>query len=213
MAANQLNDPAVFPALKTTSHHGLPPLSISEEEIIALAAPFEFALVGKFSGRRPVRNWINKFLFNLKLIGDFSMTVLDPRHVLIKLIGPDKLGYIQHIEMEAFLPFCDHCKSLGHSKINCHILHPHLDKVHLNISKLGFDGTVATSDNMLNVPIVHDATVSVQEPLGSFDPTVMPEKLDNSNKLSITTTVTPFFKKQKLMTNVNVENACLIKSK
>ncbi|KAH0457934.1 hypothetical protein IEQ34_013249 [Dendrobium chrysotoxum] len=70
-------------------------------------------------------------------------------------------GYIQHVEMEAFLPFCDHCKSLGHSKINYHILDPHLDKFHLNISKPDFDGTIVTSDNMLNVHVVHEVVVSI----------------------------------------------------
>ncbi|KAH0457728.1 hypothetical protein IEQ34_013043 [Dendrobium chrysotoxum] len=37
-------------------------------------------------------------------------------------VGPDNLvcGYGD------FLSYCSHCKSLGHSKLECHILHPHL---------------------------------------------------------------------------------------
>ncbi|KAI0495361.1 hypothetical protein KFK09_025511 [Dendrobium nobile] len=57
------------------------------EEIRALAKPFEFALVGRFPGRRPTVDAIRKFCFNLKLIGDFSVTVLNARNVLIKLVN------------------------------------------------------------------------------------------------------------------------------
>ncbi|KAH0470472.1 hypothetical protein IEQ34_000195 [Dendrobium chrysotoxum] len=137
MSANQLNNPGFlngeknshsildslsgvsssdgFLALKTTTHRGLPSLWISDEEVLALAAPFKFVLVGKFFGWRPILDSIHKFLFNLKLIG--------------------ALG---------FLWPCSDAK-----------------------------------------------------------------KLDIANKLSITTTVTHFLEKQKLMTVVNVENACL----
>ncbi|KAH0465755.1 hypothetical protein IEQ34_005858 [Dendrobium chrysotoxum] len=74
-----------FPDLKISSHRGLPALWISEAEIQALAAPFEFALVGKFPGRRPSIDAIQKFFFNLKLNGNYSVTVLNQRNVLIKL--------------------------------------------------------------------------------------------------------------------------------
>ncbi|KAL0906811.1 hypothetical protein M5K25_025335 [Dendrobium thyrsiflorum] len=76
-----------FPNLRISSHRGLPALLISEEEISSLAAPFEFALVGKFPGKRPSIDGIRKFFFNLKLIGDVSVTVLNPRNVLIKLFN------------------------------------------------------------------------------------------------------------------------------
>ncbi|KAL0916491.1 hypothetical protein M5K25_014011 [Dendrobium thyrsiflorum] len=34
-------------------------------------------------------------------------------------LGPDKLGYIQSVEMEPFPPFCDQCKALGHGRGEC----------------------------------------------------------------------------------------------
>ncbi|KAI0503868.1 hypothetical protein KFK09_014811 [Dendrobium nobile] len=76
-----------FPDLKVSSHRGLPALFISEEEVRSLVSPFDFALVGRFPGRRPSVDAIRKFCFNLKLIGDFSVTVLNHRNVLIKLVN------------------------------------------------------------------------------------------------------------------------------
>ncbi|KAH0467595.1 hypothetical protein IEQ34_002628 [Dendrobium chrysotoxum] len=76
-----------FPKLKITTYHGLPLIWISEKEIIALAAPFEFTLIGKFSNRRPLLDSIRRFFFNLKLNGDFSVTILNPKYVLIKLVN------------------------------------------------------------------------------------------------------------------------------
>ncbi|KAL0904233.1 hypothetical protein M5K25_026317 [Dendrobium thyrsiflorum] len=41
-------------------------------------------------------------------------------------LGSEKYGYIQHVDMEVFLSFCEHCKALGHSRVDCHILHTQL---------------------------------------------------------------------------------------
>ncbi|KAH0451901.1 hypothetical protein IEQ34_019200 [Dendrobium chrysotoxum] len=38
-------------------------------------------------------------------------------------VSPKNLGYIQSVVMENFSSYCDHCKSLGHSKVECRILH------------------------------------------------------------------------------------------
>ncbi|PKU65710.1 hypothetical protein MA16_Dca009747 [Dendrobium catenatum] len=76
-----------FPELCVSSHHGLLVLLISEEEIWSLAAPFDFALVGRFSGRRPSVDAIQNFCFNLKLIGELSITVPNHRNILIKLVN------------------------------------------------------------------------------------------------------------------------------
>ncbi|KAL0918420.1 hypothetical protein M5K25_010427 [Dendrobium thyrsiflorum] len=81
------SSPSSFPDLKLSSHRGLPALIISDEELSALAAPFDFALVGKFPGNRPSIDAIRKFFFNLKLNGEVSVTVLNPRNVLIKLVN------------------------------------------------------------------------------------------------------------------------------
>ncbi|KAL0916949.1 hypothetical protein M5K25_014504 [Dendrobium thyrsiflorum] len=77
---------ACFPELKSTVFCGLPSLWISEEEILSLAAPLKFALVGFFPSRQPNLDSLRRFFFNLKLNGDFSVTQLDPSHVLIKLV-------------------------------------------------------------------------------------------------------------------------------
>ncbi|KAH0456676.1 hypothetical protein IEQ34_014583 [Dendrobium chrysotoxum] len=58
---------------------------ISEEEIVVLAAPFEFFLVENFPSNHPSLESIRKFFFNLKLISDCSMTLLDAKNVLTKL--------------------------------------------------------------------------------------------------------------------------------
>ncbi|KAI0501871.1 hypothetical protein KFK09_016816 [Dendrobium nobile] len=74
-----------FPDLRHGSFRGLPSLWISEEEICALSLPFQFALVGFFPTKRPFLDAIRKFFFALKLKAEFSVTVLDQTHVLIKL--------------------------------------------------------------------------------------------------------------------------------
>ncbi|KAL0918752.1 hypothetical protein M5K25_010783 [Dendrobium thyrsiflorum] len=74
-----------FLDLKSTAHCGMTTLWVTEEEVMTLEAPFQFVLVGKFPLRKPKLDLIRHFIFNLKLYGNFSVTVLDPRHVLIKL--------------------------------------------------------------------------------------------------------------------------------
>ncbi|KAL0926278.1 hypothetical protein M5K25_002494 [Dendrobium thyrsiflorum] len=69
----------------------MPSLWISEAEVLSLALPFEFSLVGKFPSHRPSLEAIRKFFFNLKLNGEFSVTVLNAKNVLIKLM--DYLDY------------------------------------------------------------------------------------------------------------------------
>ncbi|KAI0504440.1 hypothetical protein KFK09_015392 [Dendrobium nobile] len=217
---------STFPDLKVSSFRGLPSLWISDEEVLALASSFEFALVGKFPTHRPSLEAIRKFFFNLKLNGVFSVTVLNSKHILIKLendmdycrvfahrsyfvnncfmkifkwthtfdidvespsipiwvsfpnlrphlfaprilfglgsmfgkplkidhatssgrrpsiarvlveldvtkvypdkiwLGSESLGYIQSVIMDPFPSYCSHCKSLGHSKLECPSFQP-----------------------------------------------------------------------------------------
>ncbi|XP_028551955.1 uncharacterized protein LOC110104437 [Dendrobium catenatum] len=74
-----------FSPFKVSFCHGLPALLISDEELNSLAAPFELALVGKFPGSHPSLESIRNFFFNLKLNGEFSVTVVNKNNVLIKL--------------------------------------------------------------------------------------------------------------------------------
>ncbi|KAI0522527.1 hypothetical protein KFK09_004906 [Dendrobium nobile] len=76
-----------FPDLKITTHRGLLSSWISEDKILSLATSFDFALVEKFPTHWPSLEAIQFFFFNFQLIGDFSVTVLNPKHVLIKLLN------------------------------------------------------------------------------------------------------------------------------
>ncbi|KAI0496811.1 hypothetical protein KFK09_023135 [Dendrobium nobile] len=76
-----------FPDLKISTCHDLLSLWIFDVEMLALAAPFEFALVEKFICRRPPVDTIRKFFFQLKLIGHFSVTLLKSKNILIKLLN------------------------------------------------------------------------------------------------------------------------------
>ncbi|KAL0923122.1 hypothetical protein M5K25_007168 [Dendrobium thyrsiflorum] len=65
--------------------NGVPAVLLSDEEVLKLASPFQFTLVGKFSLRRPNLDTIRQFFGNLKLTGFFSVGLLDARHVSIQL--------------------------------------------------------------------------------------------------------------------------------
>ncbi|KAL0921471.1 hypothetical protein M5K25_008547 [Dendrobium thyrsiflorum] len=43
-------------------------------------------------------------------------------------LGPKKYGYVQKVVMNDFPEFCDHCKMLGHCKLQCYHLNPNLRK-------------------------------------------------------------------------------------
>ncbi|KAL0910208.1 hypothetical protein M5K25_021163 [Dendrobium thyrsiflorum] len=53
------SSPGCFPELRQCSFRGLPSLWISEEEIMSLSVPFQFALVGFFPTRRPSLDFSN----------------------------------------------------------------------------------------------------------------------------------------------------------
>ena len=50
-----------------------------------MAEPFKLALVGKFSFGRPPMDVIRKFFISLRLKGNSQISLLDNRHILIKL--------------------------------------------------------------------------------------------------------------------------------
>ncbi|KAI0510483.1 hypothetical protein KFK09_011085 [Dendrobium nobile] len=70
---------------KKSTVKGVPAILFSEEDVVRLAAPYQFTLVGKFTLRRPNLDFIRGFFRNLKLSGNFSIGLLDPRHVAIQL--------------------------------------------------------------------------------------------------------------------------------
>ncbi|XP_027151979.1 uncharacterized protein LOC113752035 [Coffea eugenioides] len=68
-----------------STHCGEPAISFARDAIEAVAQPFQFALVGKFSRTRPAMADIRKFFLSLDLKGSYSFDLLDGRHVLIRL--------------------------------------------------------------------------------------------------------------------------------
>ena len=68
-----------------STHRGEPAISFARDAIEAIAQPFQFALVGKFSRTRPAMTDIRKFFLSLDLKGSYSIGLMDGRHVLIKL--------------------------------------------------------------------------------------------------------------------------------
>ncbi|XP_028557077.1 uncharacterized protein LOC110105990 [Dendrobium catenatum] len=102
-ALSSVSSNASFPDLRATIVRGLPALWISEDKIDALAKPFQFALVGSFPTKQPSLDSIRKFFFSLKLNSEFSVTVLDQMHVLIKL--SNELDYSRVFCHRSYLVF------------------------------------------------------------------------------------------------------------
>ncbi|PKU86143.1 hypothetical protein MA16_Dca001974 [Dendrobium catenatum] len=71
--------------ISSSSVNGIPAILVSENDLKKLAEPYKFALVGKFSFRRPLMEEIRKFFHDLHLTGMFLVTLLDARHVFINL--------------------------------------------------------------------------------------------------------------------------------
>ncbi|KAL0928426.1 hypothetical protein M5K25_000307 [Dendrobium thyrsiflorum] len=74
-------------SLTHSSVNGIPAILISHEEVLKLASPFQYTLVGKFSLRRPSLDAIRLFFNNFKISGVFSIGLLDSRHVAIQLLN------------------------------------------------------------------------------------------------------------------------------
>ncbi|KAL0909952.1 hypothetical protein M5K25_020866 [Dendrobium thyrsiflorum] len=62
---------------KKSSVKCIPAILFSDEDVVKLASPFQFTLVGKFA--------VCLFFRNLKLLGNFFVGLLDPRNVVIQL--------------------------------------------------------------------------------------------------------------------------------
>ncbi|KAL0926292.1 hypothetical protein M5K25_002509 [Dendrobium thyrsiflorum] len=259
-----------FPDLKLSSCHGLPALWISDDEMRALAIPFEFALVGKFSGQRPSLEAIRKIFFLLKLSGNFFVTLLNSKNILVKFandldycrvfshrsyfvgncymklvkwsplldididspsipiwasfpnlrlhlftphilfglgslfgrplrtdnatsnglrpsvarvlveldvtkkysefvwVDSETLGFHQRVELEEFPTYCDHCKVLGHSNVECCVLNPSLANNSL-LCKDGVGKVVDGNKSMVDPVVVGKSGKSIE---GDVEPSV-----------------------------------------
>ncbi|KAL0923494.1 hypothetical protein M5K25_007553 [Dendrobium thyrsiflorum] len=133
-----------FPKLRVSSFRGLPSLWISELEIQALAIPFQFSLVCFFPSKRPSLDSIRRFFFNLKLNGEFLVTLLDSSHILIKLAND--LDYCSKP------PKIDSAISIGtRPSVACvlvelDITKSYPDKVWLGLEKSGYVQTVVMEE-------------------------------------------------------------------
>ncbi|KAI0524341.1 hypothetical protein KFK09_003708 [Dendrobium nobile] len=74
-----------FPNVKQDVFNGVPAVLLSDDEVLKLASPFQYTLVGKFGLRRPNLDAIRNFFLSLKLSGFYSVGLLDARHVAIQL--------------------------------------------------------------------------------------------------------------------------------
>ncbi|KAL0910097.1 hypothetical protein M5K25_021036 [Dendrobium thyrsiflorum] len=72
---------------------------------------------------------LHPHLFSPRILHDVTIRYLDR-----VWLGPENLGYFQIVEMEAFPLFCDHCKSLSHSDLNCPVLHPKPDVTYVMVA-------------------------------------------------------------------------------
>ncbi|XP_071917289.1 uncharacterized protein [Coffea arabica] len=77
--------PTLSFAAQEATHKGEPALIFPQAAVEALASPFRFALIGKFSRRRPKLEEVRKFIASLDLRENPVVGLLDVRHVLIQL--------------------------------------------------------------------------------------------------------------------------------
>lgn len=66
-------------------HRGELGVLFSAEEVWDIVEPFKLALVGKFSFDHPLMDVIRKFSVSFGLKGYFQVSLINNRHVLIKL--------------------------------------------------------------------------------------------------------------------------------
>ncbi|XP_027127732.1 uncharacterized protein [Coffea arabica] len=76
--------PSPIDLKKPAAHRGEPAIFFSREDIVKLAAPYKFALVGKFSHGRPKLDEVRRFFSKLDLKNPVTIGHLDARHVLLR---------------------------------------------------------------------------------------------------------------------------------
>ncbi|KAI0511114.1 hypothetical protein KFK09_011737 [Dendrobium nobile] len=106
---------------------GVPALLMSEDDILKLASPYQFTLVGKFTATA------NRSRPSVaRVLVEIDITKKHPKEIWI---GSDKCGYLQKVDYEKVLDFCLHCKIHGHAIQECFVAHPHLKKQSEGIPK------------------------------------------------------------------------------
>lgn len=64
---------------------GEPDIIFSKEEVVALAEPLKFALVGKISNGKPSLEAIQKVFAIFNLTSAYSICLIDKKHIPIRL--------------------------------------------------------------------------------------------------------------------------------
>lgn len=75
----------MVPVKAVSSYEDKPNVQFSVEEVKVMAIPFKLTLVGKFSYNHPRMELIRKNFSSLGLNGNSQISLLDNRHILIKL--------------------------------------------------------------------------------------------------------------------------------
>ncbi|XP_027181954.1 uncharacterized protein LOC113780345 [Coffea eugenioides] len=93
-----------------STHKGEPAVNFCMEDIECIATPFQYALVGKFSKGRLLMEDLRNFFHSLDLKAEFSLGLLDHKHVLIRLTTEDDyyclwargIWYVKEVPMRIF---------------------------------------------------------------------------------------------------------------
>ncbi|XP_020675110.2 uncharacterized protein LOC110094257 [Dendrobium catenatum] len=99
-----------LPSLTPSTFNGVPAVLISDDDVLKLASPFRFTLVGKFGVRCPNLDAIRSFFGNLKLSGFYSVGLLDSKHVAIQL--SNDLDYSRIFARRSYFIFNCHMRIL-----------------------------------------------------------------------------------------------------
>ncbi|KAI0502301.1 hypothetical protein KFK09_017248 [Dendrobium nobile] len=91
-----------------------------------------------------------------RVLMELDITKQYPDHIWL---GPEKLGYVQSMEMEELPKYCGRCKSIGHSKVECGNLNP---KRPVDLISNGVEGEIPLGTS---VPIMHYVAEAVVEPI------------------------------------------------
>ncbi|KAH0453055.1 hypothetical protein IEQ34_017379 [Dendrobium chrysotoxum] len=187
-----------FPELRVSSFHGIPSLWISEQEISALAAPFQFSLA-VYNCYMKLTKWsplLRPHLFSPRILHGLGLIFGKPLKidtatsigsrpsltcVLVELdvtksypdrvwLGPESSGYVQHVVMEDFPPFCSLCKKLGIPLVS--------NKDLINLEPVIPSSTVESDQFISDKPVNEDAVLPLVEVAGIMQ---VDASLDNNN--------------------------------
>ncbi|KAI0527418.1 hypothetical protein KFK09_003018 [Dendrobium nobile] len=205
----------ILPSLTQTMFNGLSAILISNDEVLKLASPFRFTMVGKFGVWRPNLDAIRAFFGNLKLsvlhalglifgwplqtdqatasrtrpsVAQVLVEVdITKKHAKKVLVGSKAFGYLQKVEFKKVPDFCNHCKAHGHAVSECFKLHHELKKVSNNSTRMVGNADAAIEKAEITTPVTRGENHSNVERVGN-DPIIA---LDNIVVLDKSPSISP----------------------